>query len=109
MYRSHTCGELRSANINQTVTLAGWVQKVRNLGAMAFIDLRDRYGITQIVVEESSAEQTKEAAARLGREFVIQVTGRVIERSSKNPKMATGDIEVVAEKKNPFSSLAQMG
>ena len=97
MYRSHTCGELRSANINQTVTLAGWVQKVRNLGAMAFIDLRDRYGITQIVVEESSAEQTKEAAARLGREFVIQVTGRVIERSSKNPKMATGDIEVVAE------------
>ena len=100
MYRSHTCGELRAANINQTVTLAGWVQKVRNLGAMAFIDLRDRYGITQIVVEESSAEQTKEAAARLGREFVIQVTGRVIERSSKNPKMATGDIEVVAESIN---------
>ena len=97
MYRSHTCGELRSANINQTVTLAGWVQKVRNLGAMAFIDLRDRYGITQIVVEEGSTEQAKEAAARLGREFVIQVTGRVIERSSKNPKMATGDIEVVAE------------
>ncbi len=100
MYRSHTCGELRAANINQTVTLAGWVQKVRNLGAMAFIDLRDRYGITQIVVEESSAEQTKEAASRLGREFVIQVTGRVIERSSKNPKMATGDIEVVAESIN---------
>ena len=97
MYRSHTCGELRAANINQTVTLAGWVQKVRNLGAMAFIDLRDRYGITQIVVEEGSAEHTKEAAARLGREYVIQVTGRVIERSSKNPKMATGDIEVVAE------------
>ena len=85
MYRSHTCGELRSANINQTVTLAGWVQKVRNLGAMAFIDLRDRYGITQIVVEEGSNSKTKEAAARLGREFVIQVTGRVIERSSKNP------------------------
>ena len=100
MYRSHTCGELRAANINQTVTLAGWVQKVRNLGAMAFIDLRDRYGITQIVVEEGSNEQTKEAAARLGREFVIQVTGRVIERSSKNPKMATGDIEVVAESIN---------
>ena len=97
MYRSHTCGELRAANINQTVTLAGWVQKVRNLGAMAFIDLRDRYGITQIVVEEGSTEQAKEAAARLGREYVIQVTGRVIERSSKNPKMATGDIEVVAE------------
>ena len=97
MYRSHTCGELRAANINQTVTLAGWVQKVRNLGAMAFIDLRDRYGITQIVVEEGSNELTKEAASRLGREWVIQVTGRVIERSSKNPKMATGDIEVVAE------------
>ena len=100
MYRSHTCGELRAANINQTVTLAGWVQKVRNLGAMAFIDLRDRYGITQIVVEEGSNEQTKAAAARLGREFVIQVTGRVIERSSKNPKMDTGDIEVVAESIN---------
>ena len=100
MYRSHTCGELRAANINQTVTLAGWVQKVRNLGAMAFIDLRDRYGITQIVVEEGSNEQTKAAAARLGREFVIQVTGRVIERSSKNPKMDTGDIEGVAESIN---------
>ena len=100
MYRSHTCGELRAANINQTVTLAGWVQKVRNLGAMAFIDLRDRYGITQIVVEEGSNEQTKAAAARLGREYVIQVTGRVIERSSKNPKMDTGDIEVVAESIN---------
>ena len=102
MYRSHTCGELRAANINQTVTLAGWVQKVRNLGAMAFIDLRDRYGITQIVVEEGSNEQTKAAAARLGREFVIQVTGRVIERSSKNPKMDTGDIEVVAEKSGRY-------
>ena len=97
MYRSHTCGQLRAADINQTVTLAGWVQKVRNLGAMVFIDLRDRYGITQIVVEESSSEQTKEAASKLGREFVIQVTGRVIERSSKNPKMPTGDIELVAE------------
>ena len=100
MYRTHTCGCLRSCNVNETVTLAGWVQKVRNLGAMTFIDLRDRYGITQIVVEEGSAEQTKEAAARLGREFVIQVTGRVVERSSKNPKMATGDIEVVAENIN---------
>ena len=97
MYRSHTCGQLRAADINQTVTLAGWVQKVRNLGAMVFIDLRDRYGITQIVVEEGSSEQTKEAASKLGREFVIQVTGRVIERSSKNPKMPTGDIELVAE------------
>ncbi len=97
MYRSNTCGELRAANINQCVTLAGWVQKVRNLGAMTFIDLRDRYGITQIVVEETSAEQTRTTAARLGREFVIQVKGRVIERQSKNPKMPTGDIEVAAD------------
>ena len=97
MYRSHTCGELRIENVGQSVTLAGWVQKVRNLGAMTFIDLRDRYGITQIVVEENSPEQAREAAAKLGREFVIQVTGNVIERSSKNPKMPTGDVEVAAQ------------
>ncbi len=97
MYRSHTCGELRATNIDQNVTLSGWVQKVRNLGAMTFIDLRDRYGITQIVVEEHSAQQTKDVAAELGREFVLQVVGKVIERSSKNPKMETGEIEVVAE------------
>ncbi|MBO7219878.1 MAG: aspartate--tRNA ligase, partial [Alistipes sp.] len=100
MYRSNTCGELRAANVGQTVTLAGWVQKVRNLGAMTFIDLRDRYGITQIVVEEHSDEATKEAASKLGRECVVQVIGRVIERESKNAKMPTGDIEVVAEKIN---------
>ena len=69
MYRTHNCGELRAANVNETVTLAGWVQKVRNLGAMTFIDLRDRYGITQIVVEEHSDEATKAAAAKLGREY----------------------------------------
>ncbi len=96
MYRTHTCGELRAANVNETVTLAGWVQKVRNLGAMTFIDLRDRYGITQIVVEEHSDEATKAVAAKLGREYVLQVTGKVIERESKNPKMPTGDIEVAA-------------
>ncbi|MBQ2018614.1 MAG: aspartate--tRNA ligase, partial [Alistipes sp.] len=96
MYRSHTCGELRIENVGQSVTLAGWVQKVRNLGAMTFIDLRDRYGITQIVVEENSPAEAREAAAKLGREFVLQVTGNVIERSSKNPKMPTGDIEVAA-------------
>ena len=98
MYRTHTCGCLRAENVNQTVTLAGWVQKVRNLGAMTFIDLRDRYGITQIVVEEHSPADVREAAARLGREFVVQVTGRVLERSSKNPRMATGDVEVTAGK-----------
>ena len=98
MYRTHTCGCLRAENVNQTVTLAGWVQKVRNLGAMTFIDLRDRYGLTQIVVEEHSPVDVREAAARLGREFVVQVTGRVLERSSKNPRMATGDVEVTAGK-----------
>ena len=100
MYRTYTCGSLRVENVNERVTLAGWVQKVRNLGAMTFIDLRDRYGITQIVVEEHSPAQAREAASRLGREFVVQVTGRVVERSSKNPKMPTGDIEVAAEQVN---------
>ena len=94
MYRTHTCGELNLANLNRHVTLAGWVQKVRNLGAMIFIDLRDRYGITQLVVEENSPEEIRTVAEALGREFVVQATGRVIERSSKNPKMPTGDIEV---------------
>ena len=98
MYRTHTCGCLRACNVNQTVTLAGWVQKVRNLGAMTFIDLRDRYGITQIVVEEHSPADVKAVAGGLGREYVLQVEGRVVERSSKNPKMPTGDIEVVASK-----------
>ena len=98
MYRTHTCGCLRAGNVNETVTLAGWVQKVRNLGAMTFIDLRDRYGLTQITVEEHSPAEVREVAARVGREWVLQVTGRVVERESKNPKMATGDIEVVAER-----------
>ncbi|WP_347281791.1 aspartate--tRNA ligase [uncultured Alistipes sp.] len=98
MYRTHTCGALRADNVNQTVTLAGWVQKVRNLGAMTFIDLRDRYGLTQIVVEEHSPAEARETAARVGREWVLQVTGRVIERESKNSKMPTGDIEVTAER-----------
>ena len=98
MYRTHTCGCLRACNVNQTVTLAGWVQKVRNLGAMTFIDLRDRYGITQIVVEEHSPAEARETVCRVGREWVIQVVGKVVERQSKNPKMPTGDIEVTAEK-----------
>ncbi|MFI3282615.1 MAG: aspartate--tRNA ligase [Rikenellaceae bacterium] len=100
MYRTHTCGELRAANVNQTVTLSGWVQKVRNLGSMTFIDLRDRYGITQIVVEEHSDDATKAIAAQLGREYVLQVEGKVIERSSKNPKMDTGEIEIAAQSLN---------
>ena len=95
MYRTKTCGELRLANVGETVTLAGWVQKCRKLGGMTFIDLRDRYGITQLVVEASAEEALSSAAASLGREYVIQATGKVVERASKNPKMETGDIEIV--------------
>jgi len=94
MYRSNTCGELRIENVGQSVTLAGWVQKARKLGGMTFIDLRDRYGITQLVVDASAPEALIETATSLGREFVIQVEGKVVERQSKNPKMSTGDIEI---------------
>ena len=94
MYRTHTCGELRIENVGQTVTLAGWVQKSRKLGGMTFVDLRDRYGITQIVVDAHAEAELVETAASLGREWVLQVTGEVIERQSKNPKMPTGDIEI---------------
>ena len=94
MYRTHTCGELRIENAGQTVTLAGWVQKSRKLGGMTFVDLRDRYGITQLVVDASAEQELLETAASLGREWVIQVTGTVLERQSKNPKMPTGDIEI---------------
>ena len=90
MYRTHTCGCLRACNVNQTVTLAGWVQKVRNLGAMTFIDLRDRYGITQIVVEEHLPAEARETVCRVGREWVIQVVGKVVERQSKKPQNADG-------------------
>ena len=94
MYRTHTCGELRIENVGQTVTLAGWVQKSRKLGGMTFVDLRDRYGITQLVVDAHAAAELVETASSLGREWVLQVTGEVIERQSKNPKMPTGDIEI---------------
>lgn len=94
MYRTHTCGELRIDNTGMEITLAGWVQKVRNLGAMTFIDLRDRYGITQLVVDENTPDTVRSTAAELGREYVIQATGTVRERSAKNQKMATGDIEI---------------
>lgn len=94
MYRTHTCGELRIDNTGTGTTLAGWVQKVRNLGAMTFIDLRDRYGITQLVVDENTPDEVRAATTGLGREYVIQATGTVRERSSKNPKIPTGDIEV---------------
>ncbi|MDR1887584.1 MAG: aspartate--tRNA ligase, partial [Prevotellaceae bacterium] len=94
MYRTHSCGELRLQHKGQQVTLAGWVQRVRNLGGMTFIDLRDRYGITQLTVDENSSEAVKAAADALGREFVVQAVGIVAERSSKNAKIPTGDIEI---------------
>ena len=94
MYRTHTCGELRIENKGQQVTLAGWVQKARKLGGMTFIDLRDRYGITQLVVEADAPAALVETATALGREFVIQAQGEVVERQAKNSKMPTGDIEI---------------
>lgn len=94
MFRTKTCGELRIDNVGQQVTLAGWVQKSRKLGGMTFIDLRDRYGITQLVVEADASETLVETSISLGREYVIQATGTVVERQSKNPKMDTGEIEI---------------
>ena len=103
MYRTHTCGQLRLENVNESVCLSGWVQKVRNLGAMTFIDLRDRYGITQLVAEESASETVKQKIAELGREFVIQIKGKVVERASKNNKIPTGDIEIIVDEINILS------
>ena len=99
MYRTHSCGALNASDINKEVTLSGWVQKSRDKGFMIWIDLRDRYGLTQLIfVEERSAADLMERAKKLGREFVIQITGTVIERQSKNPNMKTGEIEVVVSK-----------
>ena len=100
MYRTHTCGELRIENVGQKVTLAGWVQRSRKLGGMTFIDLRDRYGITQLVLEADADSALVETATSLGREYVIQAIGEVVERQSKNPKMDTGDIEIRLESIN---------
>lgn len=97
MYRTHNCNELRTINLNQNVTLSGWVQKVRNLGGMTFIDLRDRYGITQLVVGANTDEDIANTVKKIGREFVISASGKVIERSSKNKNIPTGDIEVEVE------------
>ena len=100
MYRTHTCGQLRVENVGQTVTLAGWVQKSRKLGGMTFIDLRDRYGITQLVVEADADAALVQTVSELGREYVIQAQGVVLERQSKNPKMPTGDIEIKVDSIN---------
>ncbi|MBO4444687.1 MAG: aspartate--tRNA ligase [Bacteroidaceae bacterium] len=104
MYRSKTCGELRLANVGEEVTLAGWVQRSRKMGGMTFVDLRDRYGITQLVFNEEKDADLCEQANRLGREYVIQVTGKVEERSSKNAKMDTGDVEIVVTKLNVLNT-----
>lgn len=95
MLRTHTCGELRISDANKEVTLAGWVQKVRNKGGLIWVDLRDRYGVTQLILEEGSTDkQLLDKAASLGREFVIQAKGKVVERAAKNDKMPTGEIEI---------------
>lgn len=105
MYRSHSCGELRIENKNQEVSLSGWVQKIRDKGFMAWVDLRDRYGITQLIFdEERTPKEMMEKATELGREFVIQVKGKVIERESKNPNLATGDIEILVSELNILNS-----
>ncbi len=94
MYRTHTCGELRIEDVNKEVKLTGWIQRIRELGGMRFITLRDRYGITQLVFDDNTPEHVTKQLDQLGREYIIQVTGKVVERSSKNPQMATGDIEI---------------
>ncbi len=106
MLRTHTCGELHSGHINADVTLTGWVQKSRDLGGMTFIDLRDRYGITQLVFNMESQPDLCEKARKLGREFVVQASGKVAERSNKNPKMPTGDIEILVSKLEILNSSA---
>lgn len=97
MYRTHNCGELRISHVGNSVTLCGWVQRIRNLGGMTFIDIRDRYGITQVVIDENSGKDIHDCVAKLGREFVVQIKGAVVERSSKNSKINTGEIEVNAK------------
>lgn len=97
MYRNRTCGELRLADEGKNVTLAGWVQRTRKMGGMTFVDVRDRYGITQVVFNNEIDRDLTEAANALGREYVVQINGRVAERSSKNKNIPTGDIEVIAE------------
>ena len=100
MYRTKTCGELRLANAGEVVTLAGWVQRSRKLGGMTFVDLRDRYGITQIVFNNEVDASLCEKANHIGREYVVQVRGTVSERQSKNANLPTGEIEIIASELN---------
>lgn len=104
MYRTHTCGELRIENVNQQVTLAGWVQRTRKMGGMTFVDLRDRYGITQLVFNEEADADLCDRANHLGREYVIQATGTVNERFSKNANLPTGDIEIIVSALNVLNT-----
>ena len=94
MLRTHNCGTLNITNVNQEVTLSGWVQKTRDLGGMTFVDLRDRYGITQLAFNMDVNAELCVDARKLGREFVIQITGKVVERESKNKNIPTGEIEI---------------
>ena len=103
MYRTNTCGELRIADTGKNVTLAGWVQRVRRMGGMCFIDLRDRYGITQLVFDEAENKELCDKANKLGREYCIQVMGKVNERKSKNANLSTGDIELIVKQLNVLS------
>ncbi len=96
MFRSNTCGELRLSDAGKNVTLAGWVQRIRKMGGMTFVDLRDRYGITQVVFNNADNAELTEAANHLGREYVVQISGAVAERSAKNPNLPTGEIEILA-------------
>lgn len=100
MFRTHTCGELRQANVGQQTTLAGWVQRTRRMGGMTFVDIRDRYGITQLVLNQDVNADLFEIANKLGREYVIQVKGEVAERSNKNTNMETGDVEILVSELN---------
>ncbi|MDE7370063.1 MAG: aspartate--tRNA ligase, partial [Muribaculaceae bacterium] len=104
MFRTKTCGELRIADAGQSVTIAGWVQRVRKMGGMTFVDVRDRYGITQVVFNNETDADLCDKANKLGREYVVQITGDVEPRSSKNPNIPTGDIEIIARKLNVLNS-----
>ena len=104
MFRTHTCGELRISDVNKQVKLSGWVQRSRKMGGMTFVDLRDRYGITQLVFNEEIDAELCERANKLGREFVIQIVGTVNERFSKNSHIPTGDIEIIVSELNILNS-----